>query len=347
MLYQSTILAGVLAITQVTNALTLPTRQQPAVRVIHQFPNLTVAENIAVRPNGNLIVDILTAAEMYQIDPQNPEKATLVAQFPGSASVLGIAEIEPDVFAVSVGNFSQVPAPPHSIPGTFSLWKVDFRSLVCSENGNVIKKATTTKITAIPEASLANGVTALGGPYVLIADSALGLVWRVNTWTGEYKTIIEDPLLLPEAGNSFVIGINGLHVFKEFLYFSNSLLNGGFIAKIPINLHGPNAGAATGEVEIVAKNGANDDFTLDKNGVIYAASDFTNELQRIDLNGTVTTIAGGPTEKILESDTSVAFGRGKTDKGVLYVTTGGGFAGTIPGTYREGAKVVAVDLKAL
>lgn len=341
--FPSTILAGFLAATQVTNALTLPIRQQAAVQVIHQFPNLTVAENIAVRSNENIIVDILSAAEIYQIDPQKPETATLVAQFPGSTSVLGISEIEPDVFVVAVGNYSITSG---TVPGTFALWKVDFHSLECSKNGNVIKNATTTKIVAIPEASILNGVTHVG-PYALIADSVLGLVWRVDTRDGSYKKIIEDPLMQPDPTNALRLGINGLHVFKSYLYFTNSLLNGGLVARVPINLYGPNAGVASGDAQIIATNVENDDFTVDENGVIYTATNFTNELLRIDLNGTITTIAGAPTEKILESDTSLAFGRGRTDKNVLYVTTGGGFAGTIPGTYREGAKIVAVDLKAL
>ncbi|CAG8960432.1 hypothetical protein HYFRA_00008151 [Hymenoscyphus fraxineus] len=336
MYLQSTLLASVLALTHFTNALALPASKEAAVRILHQFPNGTNAENIAVRSNGHIIVNMIApAAQMYQIDPKKPAKAALVAEFPGSTSVLGIAEIEKDIFIVSVGSLAGV----SPTPGSFSIWKVDFRSLESAE-GNVTRKAITTKVTSMPEAVLNNGVTAVArnSPYVLVADSGLGRVWRVDTRTGEYKCIIEDPLMLPQPGNPLVIGINGLHVFGNTLYFTNTVLDGGFVAKVGIETSGPNAGAATGKAEIHSKNGSNDDFTLDKKGIIYSATNFRNSVERMDLNGTSTTIAGGQNETILEANTAVAFGRGKTDKEVLYVTTGGN---VLP------AKVVLVDLKAL
>ncbi|CAG8981361.1 hypothetical protein HYALB_00012959 [Hymenoscyphus albidus] len=300
-----------LALTHLTNALALPASKEAAVRILHQFPSGPIAENIAVRSNGRIIVNMVApAAQMYQIDPQKPEKAALVAEFPGSTGVLGIAEIEQDIFFVS------------------------------SSEGNVTEKAITTKITSMPEAVPNNGVTAVApnSPYVLVADSGLGRVWRVDTRTGEYKSIIEDLLMLPQPGNPFAIGVNGLHILGSTLYFTNTFLDGGFVAKVGIKISGPNAGVATGKAEIISKNGSNDDFTLDKEGVVYSATSSRNSVERIDLNGTVTTIAGGQNETILESDSAVAFGRGETDKKVLYATTGGN---VIP------AKVVLVDLEAL
>src|SRR2546429_191408 len=76
----------------------------PVVREVWQFPNSTWIENLAVRPNGNLLVTILNTPELYQVDPLDPREPALIHKFPRALGLLGIAEVDHDVFAVIAGN---------------------------------------------------------------------------------------------------------------------------------------------------------------------------------------------------------------------------------------------------
>ncbi|KAH6672541.1 quino protein amine dehydrogenase beta chain-like protein [Halenospora varia] len=323
-----------------------PTPQVSAVRDVYQFPNGTSLENMAIRANGNLLVNVITSPDIYQVNPFNPANPSPVHSFPGNMALLGITEVEPDVFAVIVGNFSAKTIA--TIPGSYSVWRVDMRSFGCEESGKVQTRAAVSKIASIPEGQLLNGMTHIsqGSPYVLIADSGLGAVFRLNVKTGQYKIAISDLLMKPEA-TGVQIGVNGVHISGSNLYFTNSILNGGFFAKIPIHLSGPDAGTATGKVEIVAAIGGGDDFTINSEGNAYVANVFQNLVQHVTPDGQFRTIAGAINQTILEGVTSVQFGRTAKDKNILYATTNGGLAGTVPGTFLVGGKVVALDVSRL
>src|SRR5436190_3091151 len=131
-----------------------------SVTTLYQFPFGSILENIAVRPNGRLLVTRLDVPELWEINPFSPSTSydpKLIFRFPDAAGLTGIAEIAPDVFAVAVG----VPLNP---AGTFSIWKV-------SINGGGF--ATANRVTAIPEASTLNGMTLLSsksGGTILVGD---------------------------------------------------------------------------------------------------------------------------------------------------------------------------------
>lgn len=75
------------------------------VRDVWEFSDPTWVENLAVRSNGNLLVTLLSRPELYQIHPTGgaPQLVHTFSQYTG---LLGIAEIESDVFAVVTGNVS-------------------------------------------------------------------------------------------------------------------------------------------------------------------------------------------------------------------------------------------------
>jgi sugar lactone lactonase YvrE len=185
---------------------------------------------------------------------------------------------------------------------------------------------------------------ASGSPYLLIADSVLGVVWRLNHLTSKYEIALESPLMQPPTG-PVLLGINGIHVFDSFVYFTNSFQK--LFARVPVNLQGPDAGLATGDYEIVANNGFGDDFTFDKEGTAYITQDPGNGLELVNQEGKVTLLAGNVNSTIVEGDTADAFGRTKWDEDILYVVTNGGIAGPVPGTKITGGKVIAVDVQAL
>jgi hypothetical protein len=307
-----------------------------AIQTVYQFPNLTWVENIAVRSNGQLLVTTITSPDLYLINPFAAQKqAKLIARFPFAQGALGIAEIEQDVFAVITGNFSV--ATLQSVVGSYSVWKVDLRK---SSVAPVL-----TKIANVAQGALLNGMTALRNnecvTAILVSDTFLGVVWRVDVLTGEYQIVLDDALMKPPPGSGVGLGINGVHILDGVLYFTNT--GQGLFGKVPIH---PN-GTAAGEAVIVAQNGPGDDFALDKHGNAFVAQNVADALQLITPAGEVKVIAGSVNDTVLEGDTAAQFGRTPLDRNILYVTTNGGIVGLVPGTQIEGGKVVAVDISAL
>lgn len=310
-----------------------------AIRTIYEFPNETWIENIAVRSNGNLLLNLLSTPSLYELNPLHPDpgSAKLLHTFPLTTGLAGIAEIQPDVFAVLAGNWSLETF--STTPGSWSVWKVDFRH-------STKNYPSVTKIVDLTKASFPNGMTILapGSQYLLIADSVLGVVWRLNYLTSRYETILESPLMQPPPG-PIVLGINGIHVFNSFAYFTNSFQ--GLFARVPVSLYGRDAGSATGIYEVISNNGPGDDFAFDKDGNAYITQDPGDALQLVTQAGKLTVLAGNVNSTIVEGDTAAAFGRTKRDENLLYVVTNGGIAGAVPGTQITGGKVIAVDVQAL
>jgi hypothetical protein len=303
------------------------------IQTIYEFPNETWVENIAVRSSGQLLVTIITSPDLYEVDPFSSKPASLVHSFPYALSTLGIAEIQQDIFAVIVGNWSDETF--SSTNGSYSLWKVDLR--------RAASKPLVTKITDIPEASFLNGLTlvAPSSAYLLASDSVLGVVWRIDHYTGEYKIVLENALMNPVLGQVATLGINGVHTRDGYLYFTNSFQ---FIfARVPIRPDG----TAKGPYQVVANSGVSDDFAFDKDGNAYITQDPGGALEQVTPDGKVTVLAGSTNSTILEGDTSAAFGRTKLDRNTLYVVTNGGIAGHPAGSPIVGGKVLAVNIPKL
>ena len=306
------------------------------VRTLYQFPKDTWVENIAVRPTGQFLITLLDPTpDLYQIDPFISQAPILVCRFPDALGALGIAEIEPDVFAVITGNSTiQI------VPGSFSVWKVDMRTFNAS-NGS---PATISKITDIPEAQLLNGAALLnqGSGIVLLAESIGGFAWGLNTRTGEYAKVLENPLTKGGAGP--VPGINGIHVRDSFVYFTNSAQR--LLARVPVHLTN---GTAAGPYEVVAQLNASfvDDFALASRDIAYVATNFDNTIVKVRTAGkdagTSSIVEGNIHSTAFAGTTSAAFGRTASDCKVLYVTTTGGLGAPVNGSIVEGGKVLAVD----
>lgn len=334
------ILVSLLYLTTLAASFPRPFKSKSAFQTIHQFPNETWIENIAVRSNGQLLVTLITTPELYQVDPFSKTTPQLIHRFPDATSVLGITEIEPDVFGVVVGNWSTETF--ESTNGSYSVWRVDLRPSRCAKKTVTTSNAIVSKITSIPEAYFLNGLELLSpsSPFLLIADSGMGVVWRLNHITGEYGVVLDDALMKPVA-DEVVLGINALHTRNGFLYFTNTFQR--LFARVPISP----CGTATGPYEVVAYNGLGDDFTFDKHGNAFVAQDAGNALQLVTPGGTVTVLAGNVNSTILVGDTSAAFGRTEWDRDTLYVVTNGGMAGAVPGHDIVGGKVIRVDVTSL
>jgi len=293
--------------------------QSRTVAEVFQFPNtsFTVVENLAVRSNGVILMNTITGANTWVIDPlaANPV-AQLLYSFPGAGSLTGIAEVFPDVFAIASGNFTL--ATRTGIVGTFSVWRLDIR---------LPGAPIVTKVTDIPAASTLNSVCFLSPGKVLIADSTLGAVWRVDTVTGAYQIVIDDPMLKPTP--TFALGINGLEVHKNKLYFTNSAQ--GIFGVVRINNQGLPQGPLTALASPFVPDPPfpgypvfiYDDFAIDRDGKSWITNHPNAVSSYNPVNGNQRIIASGP--EIIQP-TSAAFGRSSQEERCnLYVVTAGTF----------------------
>ncbi|KAK6441654.1 hypothetical protein LTR95_002101 [Oleoguttula sp. CCFEE 5521] len=313
---------------------------------VYQFPNETWVENIAVRSNGKLLVALLFKPEVWQIDPVK-HAAELVYTFPAANCTLGIAEYGPDMFGVNVGNFT----PSGGVQGSYSVWSLDLGQ---KYHGSPPKHTSrphvvASKILDIPLANFLNGLAAppLAPGVLFSADSGAGVIYRVDTKSGTWSTFLDDPSLKPNASAVPLLGVNGLQVRDNYLYYDNTFQTPLF-ARVPFH---PTTAKVSGPVEVLfdthtyplnAGHGQGDDFSLDKEGNVWLAT-ASSSLVKLDLRTQQQTlIAGEPSSFALVGSTATKFARnGKT----LYITTNGGISDPVDGI--EGGKVVSLDTSML
>ncbi|KAI0380633.1 hypothetical protein F5Y04DRAFT_257114 [Hypomontagnella monticulosa] len=309
-------------------------------KTIFQFNETgTWFENLAVRPNGDLLMTMLQpTASVYTLKrpyDKLPELA-LVHTFAGAPGLTGIAETKPDTFVVLYAQFQASGVP---VPGSWTVWELAFTHNSTSSAPSV------RQVGSLPDAQLLNGVVTVSSsnPHILlVGDSFGGTLWRLDTRTGA----VESALSVPEMAAPFPgVGINGLKVRAGWVYWGNSAQATIYRARFdedgyPVTQVRPGANA-TAAVETVAKLDAPfvDDFAFDARGLLWAATNRDNKVDVVRLNGTVETVVGGVTEVTVAGDSAVAFGRTLKDRDVAYVTT----SGVLPGGEVGGAKVVAVN----
>ncbi|KAI0173217.1 hypothetical protein GGR52DRAFT_542300 [Hypoxylon sp. FL1284] len=309
----------------------------PSRIVTQAVANGTYIENIAVRANGDLLVTLLQpSASVYTVrEPfSHSPSVSLVHTFEGANGLTGISETSPDTFVVAAALYPGLAAP---YQNTSTLWEM---KLSCTG------EATARKIVHIPEAKLLNGIVTIPSyrGAVLVGDSLSGVLYRVDVATGRYDVVLDIPELKPIPGGPFDLGVNGVKIHAGYLYWSNT--DRDLIYRFPIDRLGyPMQGAKVETIATVKHASYVDDFAIDRQGNIWAATDFDNMLIKIGTDGRDTVVLGSPTELTVAGDTSAAFGRNPLDKHILYVTTSGAPAVPVNGTVSEPGKIVAVDTR--
>lgn len=308
----------------------------------------TFLENIAVRSNGDLLVTKLwPSAAIYTIRAPWERHSTLeeVISIPSIQSIYGLAQVSPshqgiETFVFVGGNST---SPGDTITGSFGAWAIDFES-----PGNKVKVR---KISGMsPQSKFLNGVTAVPGlsDVVLVADSANGFVGRLDLTTGIFDTsTFRFPFEMDPVENARLpIGVNGIQIRDHHLYWTNSFQ--ACIYRIAITPTGfPTRYSSPELIANLSKGvGFLDDFAFDVDGNTYASTNLDNSIVFVDTQTKEwKTVVGGTGEMTVAGSTSVAFGRGRKDKEILYVSTSGAIATPVNGTEIEGAKVVAVDTR--
>ncbi|KAH7311062.1 hypothetical protein BKA65DRAFT_370396, partial [Rhexocercosporidium sp. MPI-PUGE-AT-0058] len=266
------------------------------------------AENLAVRSNGKVLVTIIGAPEIWQIDPVT-STGELLYTFPTGVfygnCTLGITEYAPDIFAIAVGNFN-IPSV-SGVEGSWAIWSLDLS----------FGRVDVNMITDIAPAVFLNGLTSLApdenGNFLLVADSYLGLIYRVDVVEGTWTIFLDDPLLKRNTTAAIQIGVNGIRVYDDslsgrYLYFDNS-------GQAPMFARVRVSGdlTADGSVEVIATAATfpvntqyygYDDFAFDVNGDAWLATNPSRSIVKFDSDSGQVVKAGGLNDETLTGCTS-------------------------------------------
>ncbi|KAK3313352.1 hypothetical protein B0H66DRAFT_349683 [Apodospora peruviana] len=263
-------------------------RQAAAAQVVR----ISSIENVAVRPNGQILATNMNSANLYAVDPVAKTSKTAIS-VSGASGLSGIAEYAPDVFAVIGGK---------------GIYKVDF-------TGSAPKSSL---IKTITEANNLNGLATFDNSTLLVADAGKGSVYKFDVNTGAYSVAITDPTMAPSGGIPF--GIDGIKYRDGVVWYTNIFKNS--FHKVAVD---PATAKPTGAVTTLWTNLMGDDLCFGPNGKIYVATNSKNSLVEVDPAVGKPTSVGSVT-----GSTSCAFGRTATDSNVAYVGAGQGvFAITI------------------
>lgn len=313
--------------------------------IITEFPRGTWLENLVIRQSdGNALVTVITAPELYLMSTDDSFNPVLVASFSGYASCLGIVELGHNVFYVIAGNWN--PYTLRSTPGTYALWRVDMR-------GVKPERAKISKIADFPQAGFLNGLTVLNPVrgILLLADSLYSAVWSVDINTGNTQVVINDTTMAPVPGSPAPLGINSLHVLGNYLYFDNT--DRTSFHRIPIDL---GSGRATGPVTTLLRSDSStvtpDDFVIDFRNNVWLTADLLGELDFLPgaaTPGATSTqaelVAGSKYDQKVAGWTAAQFGTKVEDvaKGSLYVTTNGGPLNYATRNWTSGGQLIRLD----
>jgi hypothetical protein len=273
--------------------------------ILYQFPKGTYVENLAVRSNGNIVVVLLTAPEVWELNPSvKPATARLVHRFEQASRCTGIIETRPDVFAVLAGKMLMVLIP--------QSWVVAEINMAASP------PAVRTVAPSVKGAGMLNGITLLNENAALVSDTMKGVVHRVDLRTGQTEVVMSGGLgqkRIPALG----IGLNGIRTWGNSVWMSNTAKKG--ISKVPVD---KGTGRPTGAAEVIGFVSWVDDFAISSAGdVIYATSHDQHALIKLDVSsGTQTVVAGGPKSGLMVGPTSAVFGRTGSER-TIYVSTAG------------------------
>ncbi|KAH6655816.1 hypothetical protein BKA67DRAFT_250165 [Truncatella angustata] len=310
-LFVSALFLGASLFTFVFGAPVSPINSPVLVQLVPQTISL---ENLALRRNGDILTTSTASSSLFLVSlNSNWTYPIVVHDFPTINILLGIAELDEDVFYVTGAVSASSPNPLNEI------WEVDMRPLRISANGTILQPAAVTLVSSDTSGGLYNGMTRLATndtSNILLADTFLGTVTRVNVATGESAVVIQDPLLTVQNETNLAIAVNGIHTRYNKLYFTN--LNQGVFGSVPISL---TTGEQTGTAEIIASGlFVVDDFVLKTDGTkAWVAMNGPYDLVEVDITTKTSRVAVN--SSLLGAESAVAFGRTCRDSNYLYITT--------------------------
>ncbi|KAL8906222.1 MAG: hypothetical protein Q9171_006365 [Xanthocarpia ochracea] len=301
---------------------------------IFLFPNNSQAENIRPRLNGQLLVTVNTVPDLWQVDPTRNQTGSILHTFIGYTSLFGIVESQSDVFHVIASNFTGAPDF-YGYQGYTSVFEVDLRDYEGSHDTQ--HRVKVSKVVDIPAAQLLDGFAMVNQSAGLLmsGDAQTGVLYLINTRLRTATAVMQDALLngtdTGRASGLAHVGVNGIKFYGGDLYFTNTAK--GVYGKVRLD---SSTGMPTGKLSVIENYGTYlDDLNFDHKGNQYISE---------PLNGILFRKAGDTTARpqttlfaSLYGANSNAFGRGASDKCILYSTFAGspsGVARIIAGTHR-------------
>ncbi|KAJ7284061.1 hypothetical protein C8J57DRAFT_752725 [Mycena rebaudengoi] len=293
----------------------------PPQRLIYESPTGFFLENIAVRPCSKFLLTSVISPTLFTLDP-TAAVPTLdpVFTFPNSTALTGIVEFRPEVYAVTASKLNASTA--RVDPGSVAIWSVDFSSSFAHP--------VVTKLASLPPLNDSgfNGLASIPGrpDVILAAESAAGSVWEINTHTGASRIAIQDESMTPgPIPGPLIIGINGIHVRDNTLYFTSSLRS--IYSRVSLDVRGPHVMAAGAVQQLVHMEGIPDDFAIDTKGRAWVSIHPAGLSLLHPVRGAAewvqTNVASDP--NMYKDPTSVAFGRGdRVQQRTAYVVTAAG-----------------------
>jgi hypothetical protein len=286
------------------------------------FPPYYLLDNLAIRRDGSILVTAVLKQELWYVPPADaamPVEPVLLHTFGQPAS--GIVETNPEVFHIST---SAGPATHES-----RLYRVDLRHWKPGE-----RVPAETVLEFGEPAGRLTGSCLLAPCVILLADSAAGLIWRVDLAAdggrARPRVWLKDASMDRDPDSPFVPpppGVNGVRFSARtgYLYYTSTARH--LFMRVPVD---PGTHDPAGAPEFVAGGVMADDFCLDEDaGAAYLTTHRQNTIERVPLppGSSVTrqVVAGEPFDEQLVGPSSAAWGRRPGDYGrVAYVTTDGG-----------------------
>ena len=320
----------------------MPDNAQPAPRftVAASFLPHFFLENLAIRHDNSILITVATRKELWFLPP--PRRGAqvdpmLLHTFDELAG--GIAELEPDVFAICTGNV-------YTTHENY-LHRLDLRGWRPGQ------KVTPELMLAFPrEARGLNGCCTLTSRIILIADTFAGMIWRVDLaqdgkasariWMRhESMAHIKDTLPPPPQP-----GINGIRYAAKTSTIYYTSTGQKLFMRVRVD---PETYEPTDEPEVVGRGWMSDDFCIDEDaGAAFLTTHRENTIVRVPLEptkGAPLIIAGDPLDELLLGPSSAAWSRAPGEYGrVAYVTTDGGQTAPPPDGIVRSAKVLRMEL---
>lgn len=257
---------------------------------------LETPESVAIDSHNNVFVNLALTGEIrkiakngwqstFAILPLGAPPATPCGPFVGGLT--GLTIDHHDNLYVSLASCDE---------SARGVWKID-------------RHGHTKQLATLPISSLPNGITYRGGK-LYVADSSLGVIWRLSASTpGVAEAWLEDPLLAP--CDPSMPGANGVQFYGDELYVSNSSLAEVFAIELSPNGY-PSA------IRSHAVGAFCDDFAFDVEGALYCGTDPFNTLVRFTQDGVMDVLLSA--DDGLDGTTAAIFGRSATDRRELYIT---------------------------
>lgn len=316
---------------------------QARIATIAEFPKQYFLENLAVRHDNSVLIQVANKKELWYVPPaEGDHTVTPVRLHTYPENAAGIVEIEPDVFVLLSGNV-------YTTHESF-LHRLDLRNW---KAGTPIAPEI---ICQFPErARGVNGACLLAPGVVLVADCFAGLIWRVdlplNGDAPSFRVWLEDQSMgyFPGKMKPEQPGVNGVRYAAKtnYVYFTATAKKLFMRVKVdPATLE------AVGAPELVVAGRMGDDFLIDEDAeVIYLTTHRQNTIDLVSMDpgfnsGFTQSVAGDPYTEELIGPSAGAWRRGPQDFGrVAYFTTDGGTASPPPDGQPRPAKLLRVELQ--